>query len=1126
MPYKIFAQRVTAAVCAIVCLVAVLAVPLQAQKIVISQVYGGGGNIGATLKNDFIELFNAGTAAQNLNGWSVQYASSTGSYWQKTNLSGTILPGHYYLVQEAAGSGGTVSLPTPDAIGTLAMSGTTGKVALVNNQVFLTGTCPTDVIDFVGFGSANCSETAPTPALSNTTAALRNGGGCADTGNNSADFTVGAPNPRNSASGTYLCAAMTNPTGVGAAAPTTVDPGSPVTFPITVTPGANPTSTGVVVTADLSAIGGSAVQAFYDDGTNGDAVAGDLVFTFTTTVANGTSQGLKTLAVTITDAQARTGAAQIQVTVNPPPPPVVPIHDIQGEDLASPLANTKVSTSGIVTAVDTYGFFIQTPDNQVDADPNTSEGVYVYTGRPVPTAAGIGNEVQVTGTVQEYVPSGYPATLSVTEIGGTVSVKLVSTGNTLPAAIALTASDFGTPPDRTLLEKYEGMLVSLGTVTSVGPTGGSSTSDGAFYAVLSGTARTFREPGLLAQYKPPSMPDIPVFDDNQERFVVDTSGLASPLEISSGTTVGNVSGVLDTNGFSILVPPGTALSASGGMTPAAVRLPGNREFTVATFNLLNFGSSGVTATRVAKATAMIRDLMRLPDIVGVEEMKDLATLQLLADALNAGASGVSYAPYIGTTGGTQKIGFLVDTSRVQVSDVTEVGADVQFYGPTSANPSVYAWYTTFDRAPLVMHATVTPPVGQPFPITVIVNHLRSLLDIDDSTKGPFVWTKREAGAEWLATYINGLQSGGEHVITIGDFNAYQFNDGYVDVVGTLIGAPTPIGYAVLTSPDLVDPDLTDLVNSVAAAYRYSYVEEGNAQAIDHVLATGDLLTRPYELEYARNDSDFPSSYLNRADHSERVSDHDPAVAYFTFPPPQADMAITIAAASTPVMSGQGQSYTITVSNNGPDPAANVDFEDATPGHTTFQSLAAPAGWTCTTPAIGGVGTVSCTASSLAAGASAQFTLKVAVNCAVADGAIVSDSASVSNDYNDPVTTNNSATAAFTVSNPPPALANLTVDKPALWPPNHKLIAVFLSYTVSDNCGTPALALAVASNQPLNGAGDGNTASDWQVIDAHHVLLRAERAPTSAAGRTYTLTVTATDSMGSSSQSTVNVVVPR
>src|SRR5262245_53364266 len=129
--------------------------------VVISQIYGGGGNAGATLTHDFIELFNRGTAPIDVSGWSVQYASATGSTWQVTALSNiTIQPGQYYLVQEAQGAGGTSPLPTPDAIGTIAMAAAAGKVALVNSTTALTG-CPSgnSVIDLVGYGTtATCFE--------------------------------------------------------------------------------------------------------------------------------------------------------------------------------------------------------------------------------------------------------------------------------------------------------------------------------------------------------------------------------------------------------------------------------------------------------------------------------------------------------------------------------------------------------------------------------------------------------------------------------------------------------------------------------------------------------------------------------------------------------------------------------------------------------------------------------------------------------------------------------------------------------------------------------------------------------------------------------------------------------
>ena len=169
--------------------------------LVISQVYGGGGNSGSTYTNDFIELYNAGSTTVSLSSYAVQYASSSGSSWSETTLSGSLAPGHYYLVQEAAGGGGTTALPTPQATGTINMSASSGKVALTNTQTLLTVSNPvggSTVVDFVGFGTANAYEgSGAAPTLSATTAALRAGSGATDTNNNAADFTAGAPNPRN-----------------------------------------------------------------------------------------------------------------------------------------------------------------------------------------------------------------------------------------------------------------------------------------------------------------------------------------------------------------------------------------------------------------------------------------------------------------------------------------------------------------------------------------------------------------------------------------------------------------------------------------------------------------------------------------------------------------------------------------------------------------------------------------------------------------------------------------------------------------------------------------------------------------------------------------------------------------
>lgn len=182
----------------------------SSSSIVISQVYGGGGNSGSTLRNDFVELFNRSSAAVAVDGWTIQYASSAGSTWDSIGLSGSILAGQYYLVAAGGSTGGTVSLPQSQATGSVNFSATTGKIALVSTTALLTGTCPTTgVVDFVGYGDANCTEGSSAPTLTNTTALLRATSGCTDTDNNASDFTTGSPSPRTASSPVNACSSTT-----------------------------------------------------------------------------------------------------------------------------------------------------------------------------------------------------------------------------------------------------------------------------------------------------------------------------------------------------------------------------------------------------------------------------------------------------------------------------------------------------------------------------------------------------------------------------------------------------------------------------------------------------------------------------------------------------------------------------------------------------------------------------------------------------------------------------------------------------------------------------------------------------------------------------------------------------
>ncbi|HEX7939747.1 MAG TPA: lamin tail domain-containing protein, partial [Gemmatimonadaceae bacterium] len=275
-------------------------------SVVISQVYGGGGNSGATFKNDFIELFNPGTSAVNVAGWSVQYVSGTGTgTWAVTALSGTIPAGAYYLVQEAAGAAGTVNLPTPDATGSIGMGAANGKVALVNNTTALAGGCPVgaQIVDFAPYGSPS-SCTIVTPTLTNTTAALRGDGGCTYSGSASADFTAAAPTPRNSASPTHSCGGPPPP------AVAFVD-----VFPHSATQPAG------------------ATQQFTASATDASHTPIDgVTFTWTSTAeatvdATGLATGVSVGTATITaTASGISGTATL--TVTPPPPPPAGVGDV------------------------------------------------------------------------------------------------------------------------------------------------------------------------------------------------------------------------------------------------------------------------------------------------------------------------------------------------------------------------------------------------------------------------------------------------------------------------------------------------------------------------------------------------------------------------------------------------------------------------------------------------------------------------------------------------------------------------------------------------------------------------------------------------------------------------------
>ncbi len=609
---------------------------------------------------------------------------------------------------------------------------------------------------------------------------------------------------------------------------------------------------------------------------------------------------------------------------------LVPIHDIQGPGASSPIVGSSVTTRGIVTGVKNNGFFIQETDALVDADPATSEGVFVFTSSAPTAAATVGNLVQVTGTVTEFVPASDPLQPPLTEFTSPTIVQ-ISTGNPLPAPVVLTAAfpDPAGPIDQ--LERVEGMRVSVPSMTVAAPTQGNvnepnatATSNGVFFGTVTGVPRPFREPGIQSPDPAPSgsIPPIPRWDANPELLRVDSDGIGAPvLDVSTSAVITNVVGPLDYGFRRYTILPESAPTVAGGSTPTAAAVPEVSEITIASYNLERFfdsvndpaiGEPVLTPAafdrRLNKASQGIRNFLHFPDIVGIVEVENLTTLQSLAARINADAAANSqpnpqYTAYLveGNDVGGIDVGFLVKTSevsvgmpRVEVVEVQQELAGTLFVNPDSSTELLN------DRPPLRLNAIVHSANGGSFPLTVINSHLRSLIDVESidpgsagwATSGDRVRAKRQAQAEDLADLVQARQTADptERIMLIGDFNAFQFNDGFGDSMGVIGGTPAPDNETVVPGDgvDLVNPDLDNLFDTEPAAERYSFVFEGNAQSLDHVLVNQALLdsATSVRLDHARINADFPQTSRNSTG-VERLSDHDPAIAYISLVPPTA-----------------------------------------------------------------------------------------------------------------------------------------------------------------------------------------------------------------------------------------------
>ena len=905
-----------------------------AGNLVVSQVYGGGGNGGASYTHDYIEIFNRGNVSVPLNGMSVQYASATGtgnfgsSTTQITELpSIALLPGQYFLIQEASTAAVGAPLPTADVVdGTpIAMSGTAGKVALVVDAVTLgcngSSTQPCSpaqlarILDLVGYGNANFFEGAgAAPTLSNTSSAARNAAGCTDTDSNSADFSaLTPPGPRNTSSPLAPCSGPqppTNPSATGAANPGSVLPGAQSTLTATVTPGANPASTGIAVSGDLTSIGGSATTAFLDDGLGFDTTANDNIFTYRATVAGATTPGAKSLPVTVTDAQSRSGSTTIELTVAEPPAPPIEISEIQGAAHLSPKVGTTQTTTGIVIGKIGSSFYIQDPTPDPNSD--TSEGLQVF-GASATAGVSVGDLVSVRGLVTEFRANA--TSLTITELTSPVATVL-STGNALPSATVIGTG--GRVPPSTVIEddatgnveapgvlfdpaedgldfyeSMEGMLVQMNNLIATSFT---FTNFGEIFVVgdNGANATTMTPRGGVV---------IGPGDLNPERMVIDdewfkTGPPAMPAVNVGGTFPGAHVGILD-YAFgeyrmqlrSQPVPASTGVSVRETAVAA-----GANQISIATFNVENLAGNEAQPKYDALA-AMIVNNLAAPDIVGLEEIQDNngvvggtgdptvaanVTLDRLVAAITA-AGGPAYSyrqinPVAhqdgGAPGGNIRVGFLYRTDRglafvdrpggdstTAVSVIPGPDGPQLSASPGRVAPTDSAWNAS--RKPLAAEFTY-----QGHKLFVVVNHFNSKggdQPLFGPSQPPVLTTEvqRNQQATLLADFVGDIFAldSTANVAVIGDLNDFQFS--------------SPV-------QKLKDAGLAALIETLPPAERYSYVFDGNSQALDHIMVSSSLLTN------AAAAAGYDILHVN-SEFIDQISDHDPQLVRLTLRPSYADL---------------------------------------------------------------------------------------------------------------------------------------------------------------------------------------------------------------------------------------------
>ncbi|TCV94885.1 hypothetical protein EC912_103374 [Luteibacter rhizovicinus] len=872
--------------------------PLQAADLTVSQFRlrgPAGGN------DEFVEVYNSGVTPLDLSGYKLNASNASGTTGTRLTFPAgiSVAPGCYLLLANSGSAGYSGSVVPDLKYGT----GVTddGGLALLS----ATG----QIVDQIGL-SAGSAYKAGTPLASLGSSNTDQGYGRKtnaagvpqNTGDNSADFVKVAPTvPHNSGS---TCVAQGRSLSI-ADATVGITNASDVRMPFTVTlsepspaditvHAATADDTATVAAGDYDAVdttltlpAGTTTAAF-DVVVHGKSTAGpDKAFRVNLDNVTGDATIAKGGAI---------GAILNQIPVN------AEIWQIQGRGQISPLLGKRVTTHGnIVTAVGPAGFTIQTPDARADDDALTSNGIYVFTSTQ-PTVA-IGDVVDVDATVDNYynLPELKSATVTVTSKRARLP-RAIAFGNRTPSADP-TALSCG----ETNFQCFVGMRVTIddGMIT----TGNRRFSSEPFAEVFitANGQRSLRKPGVRYTVPVPDGVTLPNWSGNPEVLKMNTAdfgAVAANTPFVAGTTF-RAEGVIsyDFGAYTFIPTKIQIVHAAPLPRPVdpkpffAVRVGAlnTERFCDTEFNTTftcSGGSTEPTADEVKLKTqrlsAYVGSVLKLPDILSVEEVKSLAVLQGLAKQLGDDYPA-RYEAYLipGHDPSGINVGFLVRSDRVRVLGVRQLAADEtwQDQGGTSF---------IHDHPPLLLTAEV-PSAGR-MRVNVISVHTKARQNVDKTgTTADRDRMKRFLQAKSLATQVQALQTDRTTaqipLLVVGDFNSYEFSDGFVDMVNLIAGRYDDTQNLLKLGANIVKPALWNAVESVPRNDRYSFLftekfgaiqgytgtngrEVPTHQVLDHALLNNAARARFLRMQYGRADLDAPVQSL---DDSAKATDWRKAI---------------------------------------------------------------------------------------------------------------------------------------------------------------------------------------------------------------------------------------------------------